>query len=122
MIRVYLDLSFNSFCEVQRADVTRTAPVDGRDPNSPSMVWVGRSAHVRLVSVGRLTGPASFVTGRIRSRYYAASRPRVVGEDDTAYPWGGVCTELFDCPVPGGPASLTTGRDILSCSTNYDCC
>ena len=65
-IRIYLDLTFSSYCEVAVADVMRTRPVDPDDDVSPTVVWVKASAHVSLMYLGRFSGSASYVTGRIR--------------------------------------------------------
>jgi hypothetical protein len=68
-VRVYLNLGFDSYVEMAKSDVIRTALVDSQDENSPTIVWVSNKAQVSLVSVGRMGGNADLVTGRIRSRY-----------------------------------------------------
>lgn len=104
-VRVYLDLSFASYCDVAKADIVQTAPVDANDENSPSTVWVNSSAQMRLVSVGRLTGDASFVTGAIRSRHFRrGARYASANRPNTEFP----CTIFFICdpkPLPPRPGS-----------------
>jgi hypothetical protein len=90
-VRIYLGLSFASYCEVGAADVVRTAPVDPKDEQSPSIVWIKSSADVRLI--GRLTGTASFISGAIRSRYLPGATRATSVMADTAP----VCSELFFC-------------------------
>jgi hypothetical protein len=68
-VRVYLDLSGTSYCEVAADDVVRTAPVDANDQHSPTTVWIKESAQVNLVQVSRLSGEASFIKGALRNRY-----------------------------------------------------
>jgi hypothetical protein len=67
--RVYLNLGFDSYVEMAKSDVIRTAPVDSKDENSPTIVWLSNKAQVSVVSVGRMGGDADLVTGSIRSRY-----------------------------------------------------
>ena len=119
-VRVYLDLRFASYVEVRAGDVVQTAPVDAIDENSPSIVWVSSSAQLRLVSIGRLTGDATFVTGAIRSRYYRqAARRALSAKPETIFPCMGL-TDFFDCE----PTFESFDRDctILCYSTNYPPC
>jgi hypothetical protein len=92
-VRIYLDLSFGSYCEVASSDVVQTAPVDANDENSPTVVWVKSSAQVELV--GRLTGDASFISGRIRKRFL----PRASAEAVTLTNTFPQCSEVFFCPT-----------------------
>jgi hypothetical protein len=111
-IRIYLDLSFASYCEVASADVVQTAPVDVNDSNSPSIVWVKDSAQMRLVSIRRLQGDATLVTGAIRDRYYRrAARRLVPAEEDTFEDTVPPVCEPKPKPVP-----YTVEDDPLSCS------
>lgn len=118
-IRVYLDLTFASYCEVATGDIVQTAPVDANDENSPSIVWVNSSAQVGLVSVGRLTGDATFVTGAIRNRHYRrAARRDLRAGADTAFPCMAF-TEYFDCPVEH--ETFVEDCTVLCYSSIYSC-
>ena len=99
-VRVYLDLSFTSYCEVATADVVKTKRVDAADEDSPTVLWVTASAQMGLVSVGRLSGSASFVSGAIRSRYGRGPKPVAASLPDTDYP----CTVFFICKQPPEPS------------------
>jgi hypothetical protein len=90
-VRIYLDLSFGSYCEVASSDVVQTAHVDANDENSPTVVWVKSSARVGLV--GRLTGDASFISGTIRKRFLPRATAQALSESTAP-----VCSELFFCP------------------------
>ena len=84
------------------------------------MVSVNSSAQLRLVSIGRLTGDATFVTGAIRSRHYhQAARRALTAKPKTIFPCMGL-TEFFDCE----PTIESFDRDstILCYSTNYPQC
>ena len=114
-VRVYLDLSFSSYFDVAAADVVQTARVDANDENSPTIVWVGSSAQVGLVRIGRLTGDASFVTGAIRQRHGRGARSaRAMTLAASMDP----CTDWFDCipkPVPPDPTSWECFSNSIPC-------
>ena len=114
-VRVYLELSFSSYCEVANDDVVKTAPVDANDAHSPTIVWIKNSAQVGLVKVGRLTGDASFVSGAIRRRY----RGRAVPADLTVKAESiDPCTEWFDCwptPLPPKGTSWECYSESIPC-------
>lgn len=65
-IKLYLDLSFGSYCKIAVADIVNTTPVDAVDENSPTVVWMPSSAKVELVKVLSASDGASFVKGRIQ--------------------------------------------------------
>jgi len=68
-VRVYTDLTFGSYFELEQGAVVRTTQVDSSDPNSPTALWVSRTAEVTYTKVSTTTGAASFMTGSIRNRY-----------------------------------------------------
>lgn len=121
-VRVYLDLSFTSYCEVATADIARTRPVDPGDEESPTVIWVKSSARMGMVSVGRLSGNAAYVTGAIRARHRQRAVRRVPVANASLDP----CTQWFDCwrdtaafcPAPDSDWCLTEG---VPCPSNQSC-
>ncbi|MGC0378917.1 hypothetical protein [Streptomyces sp. SAI-229] len=109
-VRVYLDLSFESYFAVARNDVVQTAAVDSDDENSPSILWVRSSAKLMLVNVGRLTGDAKNLTGAIR-RYHRARQPR----DDTDF-----CSVFCDGATEGCGSSWACGPSD-ACTADIFC-
>ena len=65
-VKLYLDLSFGSYCRITAADIVNTKPVDPIDENSPTVVWIPSSSKVDLVKVLSASDGASFVKGRIQ--------------------------------------------------------
>jgi hypothetical protein len=101
-IRLYLDLSFSSYCEIATKDVVKTKKVDASDDDSPTVLWVTGAAQVGLVRVGQTSGTASFISGAIRDGH--AARRATYAERAMALSSEFPCSmDLFDCEVPGGP-------------------
>lgn len=71
-VRVYSNLTFTTFYELDRADVQNAMPADSHEEHGPTVVQVRASARVEFVEIARLTGDASYVAGSIRARYGAA--------------------------------------------------
>src|SRR5690242_4457395 len=80
-VRIYLDLTFRRYCDVASSDVVQTAPVDASDENSPTIVWVPSTARVALV--GRMTGDASFISGRLRKQFLPRAAAQAVSGSTT---------------------------------------
>jgi hypothetical protein len=113
-VRVYLDLSFGSYCELATGDVVRTRPVDPTDDEGPVAVSVRSSAEMQLVQIGRVTGTADFVTGAIRSSYARRAvyqKPYV--ENSVICP-----SSPSMCPFPGPPQPATP---LFYCPTQIWC-
>lgn len=70
-VRVYSDLTFASFYELDRADVQNAMPVDSHEEDGPTAVQVRANARIEFVRIGRLSGDASYVAGNIRARFGA---------------------------------------------------
>jgi hypothetical protein len=70
-VRVYSDLTFASFYELDRADVQKAMPVDSHEEDGPTVVQVRANARIEFVRIARLAGDASYVAGNIRATYGA---------------------------------------------------
>ncbi|OBG28735.1 hypothetical protein [Mycobacterium sp. 852002-51057_SCH5723018] len=81
-LRIYTDLSFSTFYDIDETDVVRAARVDTQDGNSPTVVHVDSSAHIEFVYTSRIAGGADYVTGAV-ARLYA----QVVETDDKTRVW-----------------------------------
>lgn len=67
-IKLYLDMSFGSYCKINVTDIVSTNAVDSSDQNSPTVVWLGGSAKVELVKVLKASDGATFIKGRIQQQ------------------------------------------------------
>jgi hypothetical protein len=65
-VKLYLDLSFGSYCKIPTSDIVNIASVDPGDENSPTIVWMPSSSKIELVKVLSALDGASFVKGRIQ--------------------------------------------------------
>ena len=109
-LRVYADLSFRSYCEVDRSDVRQMKLVDPDDHEGPVVVTVRAEADVEYVQVSRLNGKASYVAGAIRTLHYDT---RVAATD-----WFGeyAAREYFGHPpFPITPQIACASRVFPSC-------
>jgi len=70
-VRVYSDLTFASFYELDRGDVQKAMPVDSREEDGPTVVQVRGNARIEFVRITRLAGEASYVAGNIQATYGA---------------------------------------------------
>jgi hypothetical protein len=124
-VRIYADLDFNTYYEVARSDVIRTKPVDESYDESPTVVLVRSSADVALVSVSRIKGSASYLSGGLRNRYRAtpAGDAVILGPSDIVFKcWP--TTDPFSCPVgsnwcysvPGGVCPPPGSGPIFACA------
>lgn len=109
-VRVYFDLTFRSYCEVDTADIRHTKPLDPADDNGAAVVVVRADADLEYVRVDRVSGSASFVSGAIRARHYATG-------DDTSF-WAGdlESVEEFGVHPPITPSVYCTSRVFPPCA------
>jgi hypothetical protein len=84
-VRVYASLSLGSYCEIKKSDIVSASPLDASDALSPTLMRVKAEARVEYVRTDRIGGDASYVAGRIMSKYGARSvdRPTTSEPDDT---------------------------------------
>lgn len=68
-MRIYADLTFNSFYDIRRNDIISATQVDEVDPNSPTSVLVGGGAQVIFIHADRVEGAADYLVGAIRRDY-----------------------------------------------------
>src|SRR5690348_8660971 len=64
-VKLYLDISFGSYCKIPASDIVNIESVDPADENSPTIVWMKSSSRIELVKVLSALDGASFVKGRI---------------------------------------------------------
>jgi hypothetical protein len=66
--KLYLDISFGSYCKINISDIVSTNAVDNGEPNSPTVVWVRASAKIELVKVLKASDGAAFIKGKIQQQ------------------------------------------------------
>jgi hypothetical protein len=74
-IRLYLDLSFNTFIDIPVAGIVSTQSVDSEDENSPTRVWVHGDARLDVVQNVSQTMEASYLRGWIARNYLRSTMP-----------------------------------------------
>jgi hypothetical protein len=65
-VKLYLNLTLNSYYKIPVASIVGRKQVDASDANSPTIVWVKSSTPVEFVAVRKATGGADFVRGAIQ--------------------------------------------------------
>ena len=74
-VKLYLDLSFGSYCKIPASDIVNVESVDPGDENSPTIVWMLSSSRIELVKVLSALDGASFVKGRIQQERLNRAAP-----------------------------------------------
>ena len=74
-IRLYLNLSFNTFIDIPVAGIVSTQSVDSEDENSPTRVWVRGDARLDVVQTVSQTIEASYLRGWIARNYLRSTMP-----------------------------------------------
>src|SRR5579871_6916320 len=116
-IRLYPTLDFHSYCEIPRAAVVATSPVDPKDDQSATMVHVKAGTPVEVVQTS--TQPVeSYLQGGITGQYLGSSAGQAqsfaavgtaatlctrIGCGVTHPPCSGVHTQC--CPISHPPCS-----------------
>jgi hypothetical protein len=122
-VRVYLDLTLSSYCEIAVSDVVATASVDSQRESSPSIIWLKLGAKIDRVDTTR---SMTVLSGQIQQtylqqalRYYAAgvrNRP-LTPLDTTAEDSFFVCATAL-CPKPSDSCPSTG----WACASNPPTC
>ena len=99
-VKLYLDISFGSYCKLAVSDIVNTKPVDPSDENSPTVVWIKSSAKLELVKVTNAADGGDFIRGRIQqerlSRVSASGDAEMLTDAST---WTCPRPTLDTCPA-----------------------
>ena len=114
-VRVYLDLTFTSYYELDAAAVLDTAPAKANDENSPTVVVIASSAPVDVVRVESGQTQARYLEGSI-TRGYLPSAAALSGAGGAL----GVQGAAFTVTV-GGPGGNTLARQQADVTDGADC-
>jgi hypothetical protein len=99
-VRVYSDLTFASFYELDRGDVQKAMPVDSREEDGPTVVQVRGNARIEFVRITRLAGDASYVAGNIQATYGAGLADADLARADELMPPYPTSRVFPPCPPP----------------------
>ena len=102
-MRLYLNLSFDTFVDIPVSGIMSTLPIDASDENSPTRVWIRAETRLDVVQSMSRTIEASYLRGGIARQYLtrSAAARRVANVNDLA-PDTNLCDSFYVCGGDGG--------------------